>query len=117
MVLIALQGVGSSRPTAAPGFARLQLAAPAVPRVVLAALVEDNAGECRLIGEEAAPDGKLWYACAPGEALPVDEADCELVEFGVGGGPGHLPQEGEKLCQVDKVTVAELTDEAAESAD
>jgi len=26
-----------------------------------------------------------------------------VVDFGTGGGPGILPQEGESLCQVDKV--------------
>jgi len=86
---------------------RIATVTPRSSPVLANAALADEGGECRLIGEEAAADGKMWFAC-DGDALPADEADCEVIEFGSGGGPGILPQEGEKLCQVDKVQLTPM---------
>ena len=49
---------------------------------------------CELIGEEPAT-GVQWWACEE----PNDALACEETEFGVGGGPGILPQDGQVLCK------------------
>mmetsp|Transcript_7659 Transcript_7659/g.23999 ORF Transcript_7659/g.23999 Transcript_7659/m.23999 type:complete len:117 (-) Transcript_7659:1627-1977(-) len=49
---------------------------------------------CELIGEEPAT-GVQWWACEE----PNDALVCEETEFGVGGGPGILPQDGQVLCK------------------
>jgi hypothetical protein len=53
---------------------------------------------CELIGET---DDELWFTCSEGGASPG--VDCsEDTTFGVGGGPGILPQDGEVLCKQSK---------------
>ena len=54
-----------------------------------------DGGECVMIGEQA--NGEKWYVCS--EDAAVDGATCSEEEFGTGGGPGILPQDGEKLCK------------------
>jgi len=51
---------------------------------------------CEMIGETS---DEIWFACAEG-AEGSEGIDCsEDTSFGVGGGPGILPQEGEVLCK------------------
>lgn len=61
----------------------------------------DTAEEgCELIGETA---DELWFACAEGDSGGASGIDCsEDTTFGVGGGPGILPQDGEVLCKQRK---------------
>lgn len=90
-------------PTRAPYVApvRARMAAPGA-----------DAG-CDLIGEEVATattwfscDGELGVATAGGPieitADAKSGAACKEEDFGVGGGPGILPQEGEVLCKVER---------------
>jgi len=55
--------------------------------------------ECTIIGESA---DEIWLACADGAG--GDNVECTETDFGVGGGPGILPQDGEKLCVQKKPT-------------
>lgn len=58
---------------------------------------EDDGG-CELIGETA---DEVWFACND----PVEDGsgvECAEEEFGVGGGIGILPQDGQVLCKQEK---------------
>ena len=59
---------------------------------------EDDGG-CELIGEEAAT-GTEWWTCEEVSEAPL--AACVEEDFGTGGGPGYLPQDGQVLCKVEK---------------
>jgi len=56
-------------------------------------------GGCEMIGETA---DEIWFKCS--DDKPDGEGvDCsEDTDFGVGGGPGYLPQDGEALCKQKK---------------
>jgi len=55
---------------------------------------------CELIGETP---NELWFACSDTDG-DKPGVDCtEDTTFGVGGGPGILPQEGEVLCKQPKL--------------
>ena len=54
--------------------------------------------ECELIGETA---DELWFTCDEA-AAGKSQVTCTEEDFGVGGGPGILPQEGEVLCKQAK---------------
>lgn len=60
---------------------------------------DDDSG-CELIGEEAAT-GTEWWTCEEPSEAP--SAACAEEQFGTGGGPGYLPQDGQVLCKVDKM--------------
>jgi len=65
---------------------------------VTAAVVEDlEEGGCTLVGETAT---EVWFACEEGSDSSA--VKCADEDFGVGGGPGILPQDGEKLCVAEK---------------
>ena len=55
---------------------------------------------CEMIGETA---DEVWFACSEAKE-GEDGVEClgEDQFFGVGGGPGILPQEGEVLCKQKK---------------
>ena len=56
-------------------------------------------GGCELIGET---DDEVWFACSD-DGEEKRGVDCsEDTTFGVGGGIGILPQEGEVLCKQEK---------------
>jgi len=59
--------------------------------------VADEAG-CEVIGETA---DEVWFACADSTS-GGDGVECSEEDFGVGGGPGILPQDGEVLCKQKK---------------
>jgi len=65
--------------------------------------VADEAG-CEVIGETA---DEVWFACADSTS-GGDGVECSEEDFGVGGGPGILPQDGEVLCKQKKPTAAEV---------
>lgn len=61
--------------------------------------VEVDDGDCEMIGESA---DEVWFVCSEGKE-GIEGVDCsEDTEFGVGGGPGILPQDGEVLCKQKK---------------
>ena len=53
--------------------------------------------ECEIIGEELAPDGKVWFSCTETAVQPG--AECETIGQDFGNAVG-LPQDGDKLCKV-----------------
>jgi len=72
---------------------------PAMRASPVAQAGEDDGG-CELIGEEAAT-GTEWWTCEEPSEAPL--AACAEEDFGTGGGPGYLPQDGQVLCKVDKL--------------
>lgn len=59
---------------------------------------EKDVEACEMIGET---NDEVWFACKDG--ADMENVDCsENTDFGVGGGPGILPQDGEKLCKQEK---------------
>ena len=54
-------------------------------------LLMSEAGECTIIGEEAGPKGKVWFACDDDDSSAVGGAECAEESFGTGGGLGILP--------------------------
>ena len=54
-------------------------------------LLMSEAGECTIIGEEAGPEGKVWFACDDDDSSAVGGAECAEESFGTGGGLGILP--------------------------
>lgn len=75
------------------------LAVPSMMSSPLAQAGEEDDG-CELIGEEVATGTEWWKCEEPAEAAPG--ATCKSEEFGTGGGPGILPQDGQVLCKVEK---------------
>ena len=47
--------------------------------------------ECTIIGEEAGPDGKVWFACDDDDSSTVGGTECVEESFGTGGGLGIVP--------------------------
>lgn len=56
---------------------------------------EAQGEECTIIGESS---DEIWFSCNEGAAPQSSDVACTEEDFGVGGGPGILPQDGEKLC-------------------
>eukprot|EP00316_Scyphosphaera_apsteinii_P007511 CAMPEP_0119332182 /NCGR_PEP_ID=MMETSP1333-20130426/82188_1 /TAXON_ID=418940 /ORGANISM="Scyphosphaera apsteinii, Strain RCC1455" /LENGTH=89 /DNA_ID=CAMNT_0007341955 /DNA_START=156 /DNA_END=425 /DNA_ORIENTATION=+ len=54
--------------------------------------------QCEIIGEEVETH-TVWYACQDTDETSLHGIECEQVDFGTGGGPGFLPQDGEVLCK------------------
>lgn len=52
---------------------------------------------CEMIGETK---DEVWFACKDSADSPGVE--CVDESFGTGGGPGILPQDGQKLCKAEK---------------
>ena len=52
---------------------------------------------CEIIGETR---DEVWFACA--DDADKGDVECSEEDFGVGGGPGILPQEGQVLCKQEK---------------
>lgn len=52
---------------------------------------------CEMIGETK---DEVWFACKDG--ADSEDVDCIEGNFGTGGGPGILPQDGQKLCKAEK---------------
>ena len=46
---------------------------------------------CTIIGEEAGPEGKVWFACDDDDSSAVGGAECAEESFGTGGGLSTLP--------------------------
>jgi len=61
------------------------------------AVPEDGEGSCEIIGEEK-QTGTQWLVCEDGSEKSIE---CTEEDFGVGGGPGILPQDGQVLCKAD----------------
>ena len=94
--------VGHGAPLAHHAASRSSVAT--VPAVLMSSPVaqagDDDSG-CELIGEEVAT-GTEWWKCEEGDESPGGDAACKEEEFGTGGGPGILPQDGQVLCKVEK---------------
>ena len=54
-------------------------------------LFMSEAGECTIIGEEAGPEGKVWFACDDDGPSSIGGAECAEESFGTGGGLIILP--------------------------
>jgi len=56
---------------------------------------------CEMIGETA---DEVWFKCTDDkpDGNGVACTDATDLDFGVGGGPGILPQDGEVLCKQEK---------------
>ena len=62
-------------------------------------LPEEDDGGCEMIGET---NDEVWFTCKEGAEASADVDCSEDTSFGVGGGPGVLPQDGEVLCKQQK---------------
>ena len=62
-----------------------------------AAVADIEEDGCEMIGETK---DEVWFACKDG--ADSDDVECIDTSFGTGGGPGILPQDGQKLCKADK---------------
>ena len=54
-------------------------------------LFMSEAGECTIIGEEAGPEGKVWFACDDDGSSSIGGTECAEESFGTGGGLIILP--------------------------
>ena len=52
---------------------------------------------CTIIGEEAGPEGKVWFACDDDDSSAVGGAECAEESFGTGGGISTLPSSNPDL--------------------
>ena len=60
---------------------------------------EESTSEVEEPETEEVATGTEWWKCEEGDESPGGDAACKEEEFGTGGGPGILPQDGQVLCK------------------